>query len=77
MTGNLEGIEKEAEPTVHCNPNNCWGCLTEKYNPVTAYSLSSEVKISQDITATQYKQDTSTIQPHSTNNTPHPQSHTI
>jgi len=77
MTGKLEGIEKEAEPPVHCNPNNCLGCLTEKYNPVIVYGLSSEVKISQDTTATQYNQDTSTIQPHNTNRILQPYSHTV
>jgi len=96
MTGKLEGMEKEAQPTAPCNPNNCLGCLTEKYNPVTVHGLSSEVKIPQDIqphntirilqpyshtiqtghlkhTATQYKQDTSNIQPHNTNRTPQTQ----
>jgi hypothetical protein len=65
MTGKLEGMEKEAETTVHCNPNNCVGCLTEKYNPLTVHVLSSEVKISQD------------IQPHNTIRILQPYSHTI
>jgi len=58
-------MKKEAEPTVPCNPNNCMGCLTEKYNPVTVHGLSSEVKISQD------------IHPHNTNRILQPYSHTI
>jgi hypothetical protein len=65
MTGKLEGMEKEAEPTAHCNPNNCLGCLTEKYNPVTIHGLSSEVKIPQD------------IQKHNTIRILQPYSHTI
>jgi len=75
MTGKLEVIEKEAEPTVHCNPNNCFGSLTEKYNPVTVHGLSSEVKIG--YTATQYKQHTSSTEPHNIKRVPQPHSQTI
>jgi hypothetical protein len=60
-----KGWRKRQSPQYTAIPTLAWGCLTEKYKPVTVHGLSSEVKISH------------VIQPHNTNRIHPPNSHTI